>query len=425
MWIHICTVLRRHGWISFSNPWRNDEAAHLCGASWKIGAEPQEGSVGGRRPSGSCPLTRGFALFLRLQAAMSIVKLANLNDFIAPAPLCIKPLLDAKQQTASGKDGKAEQPKACSRSQPLASVPTATTYNSFPSCHQNSANKGSTVRIELELDTETQQTLAAYQPAAAIGHFKQMRIDEVKKTATVSLNDCLACSGCVTSAETVLITAQSTEEFVTKLQAIRALGYRPPPLASLLAPTASSGATVAATASASSSSSSSSSSAMQIDSSSSDSKSASTTASTSQPAPKLCILTLSPHSRSSLAQHFMPAAAGGSTSNELATAKRLTTILHGMGVHSVFDASVGLDVALLEARQQFVDRFRSAMQLTGSPASASATAGSSALLPVLAGECPGWVCYAEKKEGKTVLPYIRCHFCAPALKRTHSDSFDV
>ena len=34
-----------------------------------------------------------------------------------------------------------------------------------------------------------------------------------KRTAKVTLNDCLACSGCVTSAETVLITQQSAGEF--------------------------------------------------------------------------------------------------------------------------------------------------------------------------------------------------------------------
>lgn len=35
----------------------------------------------------------------------------------------------------------------------------------------------------------------------------------------VSLNDCLACSGCVTSAETVLITQQSHEELRKVLEA--------------------------------------------------------------------------------------------------------------------------------------------------------------------------------------------------------------
>ena len=38
------------------------------------------------------------------------------------------------------------------------------------------------------------------------------------KAAEISLNDCLACSGCVTSAESVLIMAQSTEEFETRTQ---------------------------------------------------------------------------------------------------------------------------------------------------------------------------------------------------------------
>ena len=32
-------------------------------------------------------------------------------------------------------------------------------------------------------------------------------------TAKVTLNDCLACAGCITSAESVLVTQQSTEEF--------------------------------------------------------------------------------------------------------------------------------------------------------------------------------------------------------------------
>ena len=32
--------------------------------------------------------------------------------------------------------------------------------------------------------------------------------------------------------------------------------------------------------------------------------------------------------------------------------------------------------------------------------------GSSSTLPMLASACPGWVCYAEKTHGDTVLPYI-------------------
>lgn len=38
------------------------------------------------------------------------------------------------------------------------------------------------------------------------------------KPVTISLNDCLACSGCVTSAETVLLQAQSVEALTSRLQ---------------------------------------------------------------------------------------------------------------------------------------------------------------------------------------------------------------
>ncbi|KAK8803289.1 hypothetical protein WA158_000983 [Blastocystis sp. Blastoise] len=40
----------------------------------------------------------------------------------------------------------------------------------------------------------------------------------VKKVATVSLNDCLACSGCVTSAETILIQQHNVDEFINILK---------------------------------------------------------------------------------------------------------------------------------------------------------------------------------------------------------------
>jgi len=39
-----------------------------------------------------------------------------------------------------------------------------------------------------------------------------MQVGEGVRKVTVTLNDCLACSGCVTSAETVLITQQSQHE---------------------------------------------------------------------------------------------------------------------------------------------------------------------------------------------------------------------
>ncbi|CAN7952213.1 unnamed protein product [Ixodes pacificus] len=51
-----------------------------------------------------------------------------------------------------------------------------------------------------------------------------LQVDETGKAsklakAQITLNDCLACSGCITSAETVLITQQSSEELYKVLRA--------------------------------------------------------------------------------------------------------------------------------------------------------------------------------------------------------------
>jgi hypothetical protein len=62
---------------------------------------------------------------------------------------------------------------------------------------------------------------ASAAPAAARSEFKQIRTDAQKRTAKISLQDCLACSGCITSAETVLVMQQSLDEFYASLAADR------------------------------------------------------------------------------------------------------------------------------------------------------------------------------------------------------------
>ncbi|KAI8895932.1 iron hydrogenase [Globomyces pollinis-pini] len=49
------------------------------------------------------------------------------------------------------------------------------------------------------------------------GQYYEVQIDGTEQqleTASISLNDCLACSGCITSAESVLITLQNNQEFL-------------------------------------------------------------------------------------------------------------------------------------------------------------------------------------------------------------------
>ena len=48
--------------------------------------------------------------------------------------------------------------------------------------------------------------------------FIQTGTETKLEKAQITLNDCLACSGCITSAESVLITQQSQEELYRVLQ---------------------------------------------------------------------------------------------------------------------------------------------------------------------------------------------------------------
>ena len=228
------------------------------------------------------------------------------------------------------------------------------------------------------------------------------------KKATVSLNDCLACSGCVTSAETVLISKQSTDEF---LGALRAAGAARAAMgAGGLARTDRSDAN----------------------------------------GPTEVAVSISPQARASIAAELGISA--------FAAHKRLAALFerlarrHGLPRHSlaVLDLTATADVALLEAAREFVARYRKCRETRASPGvsqpltgwgvpvpppvsvaissvethypdhedslAASAAAGAaqtvtpvepdpSLALPMLSSECPGWVCYAEKTQ-PNALPFI-------------------
>ena len=128
------------------------------------------------------------------------------------------------------------------------------------------------------------------QPEKPIGQWgieKKNDSDAIK----VSLSDCLACSGCVTSAETVLLEAQSVDEFKQQVAACAQSGGR-----------------------------------------------------------RVTVVSVAPQSRASLAH-----AAGLSA---LDAAKRLTGFFKSMGVVAVFDTTAARDFSLLEAGEEFVERFR-------------------------------------------------------------------
>lgn len=61
-----------------------------------------------------------------------------------------------------------------------------------------------------------------------------------------------------------------------------------------------------------------------------------------------------------------------------------------LGAKLVIDSSFSRDFSLMESVEEFISRYQSSDKKS---------------LPILASSCPGWICYAEKTQGK-VLPYI-------------------
>lgn len=143
----------------------------------------------------------------------------------------------------------------------------------------------------------------------------------------ITLADCLACSGCITSAEGVLITAQSQEEVLRVLEENRNSEDR-----------------------------------------------------------KLIVFTVSQQPILSLAKRY--------NLTPVQCFAKLSGYFRSLGADLVLDTKISDDLALIEARNEFLDRF------------SAATNGEPKTLPMLASSCPGWVCYAEKTHGNFILPYI-------------------
>eukprot|EP00924_Labyrinthula_sp_SR-Ha-C_P005172 snap_masked-scaffold_1-processed-gene-23.48-mRNA-1 protein AED:0.35 eAED:0.35 QI:0/-1/0/1/-1/1/1/0/506 len=117
-------------------------------------------------------------------AFASSVLLGDLNDFIAPSQACILP--DTIENSLS--DSK-------------------------------NLSKPKKISLELELDTNPINSLPGLDEYQEPNIIKtKLKKGKTKKIAQVSLTDCLACSGCVTSAETILIEQQSKAEFLNLLE---------------------------------------------------------------------------------------------------------------------------------------------------------------------------------------------------------------
>jgi iron only hydrogenase large subunit-like protein len=329
------------------------------------------------------------------------VFLNNLDDYIAPSQACVNPLVLKK---TAGSGAKVSGRGSSSQKVTLETDFSKTDFDVAPKAIGS-------------LPLQKKPDLIR----ASVNH-------QNKKVATVSLNDCLACSGCVTSAETVLIQEQSYEKLLNKLELARYAKVQDGDY------------------------------------------------------PEMLVVCISPQSIASIAGFldYTAEQRGDKNSNSARTAcmdafLRIATILKKEGVDYVLDMSAAGDVALVEAREEFLyrhSRGRSAVW-TKPPTTVAASSSSLYLmeetwgisdsgsgsgsegapdrqlvntgpvtlpphphsrsesdshsynhahhgapevlvssredcsyrLPMLASQCPGFICYAEKTQPQA-LPYI-------------------
>ncbi|KAI9190740.1 cytosolic Fe-S cluster assembly factor [Polychytrium aggregatum] len=188
--------------------------------------------------------------------------LTDLNDYIQPSQACILPV-----------------PSARAPSGPASS----------------SADDSGTARTEIRIDNT--------------GSYHEVSLSDGSSTkleeASITLNDCLACSGCITSAESVLITMQSHNELYSVLtENKKALQEnRPHDIRTI-------------------------------------------------------VISLSPQSRASIAakHSILP----------LQTHRRLTAFFKSLGCHYVFDTAFSRDFSLVECSREFVRRFKESQLASGS-----------------------------------------------------------
>ncbi|PVG02404.1 iron hydrogenase [Serendipita vermifera] len=227
--------------------------------------------------------------------------LTDLNDFITPSQACIKPV-ETKNVPPPDTRGLAST---------LITVDSSGVYH--------------------EVEMETTDTKP-----------KSRKLEK----AEISLNDCLACSGCITSAETVLIQMQSHEEVMSVLQS------NPPP---------------------------------------------------SSPDHRVPVLSISPQSIASLASSARVASTSKDALGVVTAAhvwERLRTFaVEELGFKLVFDTTFARHVALREHVREFEERKELARYGRKNGAAAEP------VLPMLASACPGWICYAEKTHAE-MLPLI-------------------
>ncbi len=269
--------------------------------------------------------------------------LTDLNDYLGPSQACIKPVEGPDAPSNDDNYGASETPL-----DPAASAST---------------------QIAIDHDGSYYESASASSSGPSASSASKPRQRTKLETAEISLNDCLACSGCVTSAESVLITMQSQEEMRRAVAEINE-------------------------------------------------------STTSNPAnKKLVVASISTQSLASLSAKYTfqqqatsePSSSSASTSTLAGPSTLpLRVLLHRISYFlktvfqfdHVYDTTFARHIALKEHEREFFQRRANSQKRAQRGANSVEAADADApTLPMLASACPGWICYAEKTHGE-LLPYV-------------------
>jgi iron only hydrogenase large subunit-like protein len=263
----------------------------------------------------------------------SRVVLNDLNDFISPTLECIKPIKNDRNASKESKGNHAEL-----------------------------------------MDVNYGNSLAGH------GQEKEVKIekDERNEIVEINLSDCLACSGCITSAESVLISMQSNKAFYRILNHKNVL-YNHQSLndTTVYDTVATNGMNMDREND------------MDMDTDTTEVPKNQEKITSSENPFKIIVVSISSQSRASLANKF-----GFSSMQEIWMV--LSNLFTSLGVDYVFDIDFARDISLLASGCEFMARFQASQDI-----------------PILASSCPGWVCYAEKYVGDKCDFYLLTIFIEP------------
>jgi iron only hydrogenase large subunit-like protein len=260
----------------------------------------------------------------------AILSSESLNDFISPGVACIKPIEDLKKES---KDGS-----------------SVTIRDSRVSYAPSNA-----LAVQNPYEVTTEDKLASSNPTPA----------------SISLTDCLACSGCVTSAEAVLVSLQSHTEVLNTLDGHPSLI---PPWLLETNGVKSIGAS------------------NELNNGFSGDG-------------KIFVASVSPQTRASLAAalNISYVEAGNMISQLLSGPQGLAAGgKHGSSFLWVMDTNIFRSAALVLAAEEVSELLADGQRTTSGDGSGIDTKPTR---PILTSACPGWICYAEKTHPH-ILPHL-------------------